>query len=145
MLGYKEIWITCAFYSSMIDKEETLDRVVVVDTRTMDWRWGPRMDIGRGACMGFKLQYNGYELICSLGGSVGAHNEAIMVQHTSCYDRVREIWIQLPREPVALDHGNVQVGIHYSLYHVLACPLTTLSNYTPPPPTVLSIVGRGQN
>jgi hypothetical protein len=108
-LDYKEIWVTCAFYGTMLNQEETLDRVIVVDTRTMAWRWGPHMDVGRGSCMGFKLEYKGYELVCNLGGSVGEHKAAIMIQHTSCYDRVRQIWIQLPREPVSIDHGNVQV------------------------------------
>ena len=123
----QEVWVMCGFHGDNVNRETTLDHLVIVDSSDWTVKRGPRMDRPRGACTSIQLDgpssgdfdssLAGFEqadhsqwikgrLVCAIGGFFGQHDDGQSLDRFSCYDRLQRRWLQLPSLPSPLDHHN---------------------------------------
>jgi len=125
----QEIWVLCGDRGSQLDAK-AMDHLLIIDTSDWTVRKGPLMDEPRGACT--SLQFDGPasgefdasfaassalqprdptqwikgRVLCIIGGMVGSHDTGESSSRVSCWDRLKNKWIQFPSLPVPLDHHN---------------------------------------
>ena len=107
----RELWLMCGFYDPTVSREESVSHVVIIDSRTMLPRLGPKLPHGGGACNALPIHADGYAkpaLPCAFGGTRGNHDTGQFLDTVQCYDRASGRWRKdaFSRLPVAFDHGN---------------------------------------
>ena len=133
-----ELWVLCGFSGNDVNNETDNEHVIIVSVKTGQIRRGPRFPKAFGACssMQFGAPIKGYmwhpntwtpafraeqeeddnwlegRFLCAVGGFEGEHHRGRSLPDVSCWDRVREKWVDLPPLPRPSDHHNTVMLRH---------------------------------